>query len=190
MKKNNFTFIVDDNFLSEKNKKFIKDVLLSKEYPYYLVPNMTTFDKNSFFLSDVLVRPEHRPKNNLVPTIKYADEFLDILANFCKNNTKKLPKLKYEILRIAVNMTYRNTLDLEKNKSPIHYDHNYLHYQLLIILDECDPKSPTVILDGDEKTILKKVYPKKYQGCCFSTKPHYGIMPRYGLRPMLVITFR
>jgi len=73
---------------------------------------------------------------------------------------------------------------------PTHQDHHFDHYQMLIYVNDMkDKDSKLVILDDDEKTILKEVYPDKFKGLIFDNKPHYHYYPKQGTRWVMVCTF-
>ena len=175
-------FIEDENFILDKDKKFIEKVVFEEQnFPFYLQPFQTIFDKKPVFVHQLLRRPEKRKTGEFFNS-PYSDTFISILNSFCSNNY-----IKYnEMLRCAINISFWN----DTQKCEIHSDHIFPHCQLLICLNDTDPNSETVILDDDKKTELLRVKPKKYKGIYFENKPHYHYYPRSGYRAMLVYTFR
>ena len=174
-------FVEDNNFLNLEQKDFIEKTVLSPFFPFYYQTNSTSYDKNSTLSHIIKVRPEIRKEGENFNS-SFGNKFEDILISFCKKNNIKFT----ESLRIAVNFTYNNGAEF----CPTHLDHEFPHKQLLIYLnDPLDKKTKTVILDDDEKTILKEVYPEKYKGICFENKPHYHHYPKIGERIVAVYTF-
>tara|TARA_Y100000114_G_scaffold64752_1_gene59306 strand:- start:153 stop:710 length:558 start_codon:yes stop_codon:yes gene_type:complete len=175
------------NFLSEENKKFINNVLLSGTFPYYV----SEFDSNhphdpkdpsyKFFGHTVLQRKEDRNKERVFNS-NYAKETLDILRNlFIKAKIKEV-----EFFRIAYNFTF----NLGQDKSFIHTDHEYDHFQAIIYLTKTlDKNTPTVLVNSKNKP-LEKSYPEPGKGIIFKKHPHYQVFPKKGARLVLVATFK
>ena len=171
-------FVEDKNFLNLEQKEFIEKNVLSSFFPFYFQKKTIS---NSILTHIIKVAPEIR-KEGEVFNSSFGNIFEDMLKTFCKKNNIEFK----ESLRIAVNFTYNNGVDF----CPTHLDHEFPHKQLLIYLnDPLDKKTKTVILDDDEKTILKEVYPEKYKGVCFENKPHYHYYPKIGERIVAVYTF-
>jgi len=176
-----------ENFLSEKNIKFINDVILNYKFPFYHQTS-SCFDNNNqpdnrCFLSHVILRRiEQRKENELRYDSIYYPEVLDILNSFFKK-IKIKPK-KY--LRIAINYSYNNGY----KKSGVHLDHPEIeHKQVIIYLNDClDKSAGTVILDKNKK-VIKKVFIKKYKAILFGNDLHYQYFPKKGHRLILVCTF-
>lgn len=176
-------FIEDDNFLKQEHKDFIKNVILNCEFPFFIQQYTTEKDDET---SGVLVhtlakRLENRSQDEWLCS-EYGHIFLDMAETFFKKNN-----ISYKTLhRAAVNFTYNTGTE----RCSTHLDHDFPHKQLLVYLNEVkDKNSKTVILDNDEKTVLKEVYPKEYKGVCFDAKPHFHIFPKVGSRIVFVITF-
>lgn len=173
-----FYYVESENFLSNKDKKFIDNVILSNNFPYKYRTQCVPGDGNSFMVHNALERPKkgERIQSN------YFEQLGQILISFCRKNNIELN----EILRTAVNLTFNNG----SKQSPDHVDHDYPHKQLIVYFNDCkDKNSYTVILDKNKK-ILKKVKPKQYKGVCFEALPHYAVFPKKGERIIGVYTFR
>jgi hypothetical protein len=171
-------FIEDDNFLKEHQKDFINNVVLSSNFPYFYYPFSVNGDGNSHLTHIVKNRPENNGQWNSI----YKDQFIDIFETFCKKNN-----ITYkEIFRCAVNISF----NVKDKKSPIHYDHEFKHRQIIIYLNNpLDNNSNTVILDKEKINIIKEIKPKKYKAICFDNLPHFMYYPQKGERFALIYTF-
>jgi hypothetical protein len=176
-------YVEDDNFLTQEQIKFIDNIFVSRQMPFYYQPDSVKGDTISFFANIIKDRPEYSQSGVEINSFEYYSLFKDILITFCTKN-----KINFkEILRIAVNITYNNGVE----KCPVHKDHDYPHNQLLLYLNEpLDKLSRTVILDDNEQTILKEITPERFKGVCFENKPHYHHYPKIGERIVAVYTFR
>jgi|694.fasta_scaffold33071_10 hypothetical protein len=175
-------FIEDENFLTNKQKLFINQMVLGDNFPYFLQSVSHIDGGDSFMCHIALNRPEERNKTDGINS-PYYENFKEMLETFCKKNNIVLN----EIFRIAVNLTY----PIGKEDSLIHIDHNFEHKQLIIYYNEpIDKDSNTVILNKDGKTILKEISPKKFKGVCFESNPHYLKYPKNGERVIGIFTFR
>lgn len=177
MEYNSSQIIKSDNFLSKEQKKYINDVLLSDDFPYYLNNHSVGKDGIIFLSHIVLHRPEFRNHPDDINSAHY-NEIKDILDSFLFKNKINITKF----LRISLNLTFNNGY----KKTTIHQDHDCEHKQILIALNNMDSKSDTIIVDKKNKIHLKH---KQYRGYCFGNKPHYNIIPSKGIRLMLVATF-
>lgn len=177
--------IIDDDFLSNKDKEFIEEAILTSFFPFYWNANQCynkdkTPDDIGFLCHTVVKRPELRSKDEPFFNSSLGEHFVNILDSFSKKN-----KIKYkEILRIAVNFTF----NVGTTKSLIHNDHDFFHKQLLVYLTDNENAS-TFLLSKDKKKVIKKVNPKKYRGFMFEDCPHYMQMPEKGKRIVIVFTF-
>ena len=174
--------IEDNNFLSKKSKNFINEVVLGNNFPFYLQKECTDNDENKFLSHIVLTRLEDR-KNNEEFNSYLHTYFTDILNEFTKKHN-----IKYkEILRIAVNLSFK----IKNEIAPIHIDHNFEHNQLLVYLNDLEDKESYTLLYNESKTkIVKKIIPKQYKGVFFNKIPHTAVFPKIGERIVLVFTFR
>ena len=174
--------IEDNNFLKLKQKKFIDEIILSDEFPYFLNTNAVRGDNNSFLSHTIIKRPEERKKDEPLYNSYFANKSIEIFKSFIVKNKINCE----ELLRCAVNLTYKT----HDKKCPVHTDHGYPHRQLLIYLNDCkDKEAKTVLLDNTGK-ILHKIAPEQYKGVCFNSCPHYMIFPKKDIRVVLVYTFR
>lgn len=174
-------FIEDDYFLTEENKNFINNIVLSNNFPYYIQKGSLKSDNKYILYHTILKRPEDRKEGETFNS-SFHPGFSSIVYSFFKKHNIK----SKEILRMSVNYTFNNT----HKKSGIHTDHNYKHNQLLVCLNDPEDKNAkTVILNKKDK-IFKSVVPKQYNGICFSSVPHYMYFPKFGHRIMFVCTFR
>ena len=176
----------NNNFLTKNNIDFINNVVLNKDFPYFInyYDNREKIDlssTNNIFLSHtVQIRLEDC---NLKEAINspYYDATLDILNSFCKSINQKVNFFT----RINYNLTFNNG----KIKSHIHKDHDgFDHKQIIIYLNDCDKEATTCIVDNKNK-LLKEITPEKYKGICFNSLKHYQKFPKIGHRVILVATF-
>ena len=182
-------FLIEDkNFLTEEQKSDLNNYVLGNndkkivsQIPYFIQPDATPKEGVLPFplLTHVLIhRPEDRTDEKLFNS-EYGSFFLDMVKNFFKKNN-----INYKgILRLCLNFTFNNGY----KKSRVHVDHEYTHKQLIVYLNNCDPKSYTVIKNNKKEI---KIRPEKYKGVCFDGVKHYHISPTYNYRLVLVCTFR
>lgn len=174
--------IEDKDFITEEQKTFIDEIILSSNFPYYLNSTTVETDNNTFLNHVVLKRPEERESGAPLFNSPYSDPIVEIFKSFIVKNKINCE----ELLRCAVNLTYKT----HDKKCPVHTDHGYHHKQLLIYLNDCkDKEAKTVLLDNTGK-ILHKIAPEQYKGVCFNSCPHYMIFPKKDIRVVLVYTFR
>ena len=174
-------YIEDKKFLIGRLKKFIKDVFMGDNFPFYILKNAATKD-GCDILTHII---KHRVESINIGDPEFNSSFypdaLNIVNSFFNKNKIKFKK----ILRIAFNLTYNNGFD----KCGIHEDHSYPHKQLIIYLnDVLDKNSKTIILDKNKKK-FKEINPEKYKGVCFDSHLHYHYFPKKGKRIVLVTTF-
>ena len=186
--KKNMRVIESNNFLTQRNKDFIDHVYDDRQVPFYITPSTASkknkkgrfiYKRNDITLCHVLLnRKEHR-RDGEYSNSSILPEAINILDNFTKKNN-----IEYkEVFRAALNYTYNNGHEY----GGFHVDHSYDHYQLIVYLNDCDPKSVTLIKD---KNKIIKIKPKKYKGVMFKNVPHNMKFPEKGERLILVITFK
>ena len=175
-------FITNNNFLSKDSLNFIQQTVLSNSFPYYYSPNTihNPPDNNAYMSHDVLRRPEERAKGEMFNST-YGEQFLRILKEFADATNIEVK----DVYRISVNITFAGITE----SCPTHTDHPYPHKQLLIYLNDCDPKAETVVLSEDKSRVLHNISPEKYKGVCFGSSPHYMMFPKKGARIVAVFTF-
>jgi hypothetical protein len=175
-------FIEDKNFLKKEQINFLENEILTDRFPWYHHSDCVIGDNFSNLQHVVKIRPEWKKEGDPEYNSIFGEKFFNIFLTFCKKNNVSFK----EIFRIALNYTYNPGQPIGK----IHQDHNFNHKQLIVYLnDPLDKKSETIILDDNEKIILKKIIPEKYKGICFENKPHYLIYPKIGYRIVIVYTF-
>jgi hypothetical protein len=174
-------YVESENFLSNRNKKFIDNIILKSNFPYVYRTQCVPGDGNSFLVHNVLERPEKRTSKELYQS-KYFEELGQILISFCRKNNIPLK----EMLRVAVNLTFNNG----SKQSPIHIDHNYPHKQLIVYFNDCKDKNAYTVILNEKNKVFKKIKPKQYKGICIDALPHYAIFPKKGERIIGVFTFR
>jgi hypothetical protein len=176
----------NNNFLTKENIEFINNVVLNKDFPYFInyfndnEKLSLSLSKNIFLSHTVQIRLD---TCNLKEAINspYYEITLDILKNFCKSINQKVNFFT----RINYNLTFNNG----KIKSHIHKDHDgFDHKQIIIYLNDCDKEATTCIVDNKSK-LLKEIMPEKYKGICFNSLKHYQKFPKTGHRVILVATF-
>ena len=179
-------FKQSNKFLSIKSKKFINEIVLGKNFPYYPQYmhkyNMPGKKQTRFFMCHIVVkRPEDRVKGVFWNSNHYMS-FINIINEFCEQQKIKIDSF----YRMCVNLSFNNGCE----RSEIHRDHDFPHHQIIIILNNPqDKNAETVILDNKNK-IIKKIKPAQYQGICFDGKSHYVKIPKFGHRVALVATFK
>jgi len=179
---NRFEIKESDNFLSKENIKFINETVLSNRFPWYSEFTKTnSTNLNYFFLAHTVQRRlEEYPIDQIVNSPDFFNPTVDILKNFLKSINERYNFF----LRISYNFTFNNGHD----RSQIHRDHPYKHRQIVIYLNDADPKSKTCILDDNNK-IIKEITPKKFKGVSFDYVDHFHYFPKKGFRVSLVATY-
>jgi len=170
-------------FLSKEQIRFIEEIILVKEFPFYFI-NKTVSEKdplqNDSFLAHVILNRIEQQHLSKAINSNYYDPVVNILTSFLDS-----VKEEYSFFtRIAINLTYNNGFE----KSSIHRDHEYEHKQIIIYLNDCDKDSKTIILNDKEESI-KEITPEKYKGVCFGSNLHYHFFPKKGNRIILVATY-
>ena len=89
----NKILLESDNFLSNKQKKFIKELLEKVELPFYMGPAFGKKINYPYLCHTILRRPEDITETNSIYSSKYAietrfnskyaDVFLEFLFAFC-----------------------------------------------------------------------------------------------------------
>ena len=176
-------YIEDKNFIDKNEIKLINKVLYDVNTPWYLQPFAEDKNKlNPLFTHSIIRRPEDRDEDELFKSSpEHRGIFIHLLTKFCKKNNYKLD----EMLRCAINFTFDNNTE----KCGVHQDHDRPYHQLLIYLNEADENAKTIVLDDDEKTVLKEIKPEAFKGVLFDGKPHYHYFPKKGFRIVVVYTF-
>ena len=175
-------YIEDKDFLSNEQKEYINNTILGNRFPMFLNKDDVGNGNGNNWLSHTILERKELRANNKVDN-PYADFFFGMLTSFAKKHN--IPD--GELLRCCVNFNFSDKLI----KSDIHIDHDFPHNQLIIYLNQPqDTRSTTVILDDDNKTVLKEVEPEQFKGVCFENKPHYHYYPRIGYRAVCVYTFK
>tara|TARA_R100001244_G_scaffold59207_1_gene49863 strand:+ start:174 stop:713 length:540 start_codon:yes stop_codon:yes gene_type:complete len=172
------------NFLSRKSKKFINEIVLAQgSFPFYIhhMHHMHPSKKQvRVFMGHVIKERSNNIKE--IWNSPYYREFIDIINEFCEQKKIKIKGF----YRICVNLSFNNGYE----RSEIHEDHDFPHYQIIIFLNKPEDKdAETVILDKKNK-IIKKITPVQYQGICFDKHLHYIKVPKFGHRVALVATFK
>lgn len=175
------SFIEDSNFLKDKHKTYINNVILGNNFPYYYQTNdIADGTGDSFLCHVVLSRPEERNNTDGINS-PHFNFFKDLLETFCKKHNMKV----IEIYRIAVNLTFYTG----NPTSLPHVDHVFDHKQLIIYLNNPKDKKSNTVVSNKNKQIIKEVSPKKYKGFCFDNSLHYLRYPKKGERILAIITF-
>jgi|TARA_R110000796_G_scaffold117468_1_gene230302 hypothetical protein len=190
MNKDNFLISESDNFLSNKHKKIITQLIEEAKLPFFMGPAFGKKINYPYLCHTILKRPEDRTKTNSTYGSKYAmekgfnseyaDIFLEFLFAFCDKQKVKINK----IFRIAVNLTFNIGIE----RCPTHRDHDFNHKQLIIYLTNPDRNAKTVLLNKKNK-IVNQITPKKYKGILFGACDHYMLYPKKGARMIVIYTF-
>jgi hypothetical protein len=186
-KKRNFFFIEDKNFLKKENK-FIEQYITQNDYfPYYL-QQKTTLNKNNKWNTDKLMchtiikRIEHRTEKDYEFNSPLGKYFLNLTKEFCKKHNILFNK----ILRCSINLSIKNV----RKKCNTHVDHDFPHYQIIMFLNKVkDLNSSLILLDKNEKKIIKKIKPDYLKTVCFEDVPHYHYYPNKDVRIVAITTF-
>tara|TARA_R100001015_G_C4632446_1_gene195997 strand:- start:2693 stop:3226 length:534 start_codon:yes stop_codon:yes gene_type:complete len=171
--------IVDDNFLSDENKKYINEFVLANNYPYYITNNSIGNDNHEFLAHVAVVRPENRNPNFKSVNSTEAVPLLEILNDFIEKNNISCTR----ILRCAVNLSFNNGF----KRTLSHVDHKFNHKSLLVYCTD-NPDAKTVLEKKGKK--FKEVLTKKYRGLYFENYNHYLTYPKKGMRVVIVFTFK
>ena len=177
----NDLFIEDRDFLSEDQKKYIDEVILQPNFPYYLQQNASPNDGNAGMCHIGLARSELRPEGS--SQFDYNSDFgpfaYQMLYAFATKNNFKIA----EMYRAAVNISFNTA----SGRSGTHHDHEFDHTMLVIYLNDPEDSDSDTVLIGDG--IEHRVKPEKFKGVCFDTCPHYATFPRFGVRVIAAISF-
>lgn len=171
--------IIDDDFISKENKKYIDEVILGSNFPYYINNNSVENDGHKYLVHTAIVRPEeHNPDfTNVNSTESIA--LLEILNDFVEKHKINCTR----VLRCSVNISFNNGFE----KTASHVDHKIKHKSLLVYCTD-NPEASTV-LEKDKK-LFKKVETKKYRGLFFEDYEHYLVYPKKDIRVVIVFTFK
>ena len=169
--------------ISKKNIDFLLKEITEQRLAFYLKHNKESEPTAPILYHQILKRREDRNSSEPVwnTTPEYEKLFTNIFEDFCK----KASINSTEIYRACLNLTFYVGI----KKCAPHSDHTYPYRQLLIYLNDADPKSKTVILDKKNK-IIKKITPQKNKGIMFDSSPHYHFFPTFGCRMVLIYTFK
>ena len=159
--------IQDDDFLSQENKNFINNTLLSDNFPFFY----NEWRNLSYMGHNVVLR-------NGLRNSDYYEDFMSMLYAFTTKHDIQVNR----ILRCSLNMTF----PLFEGTSPIHKDHEEEHKQLILYLNDVDCN--TVLCDEDRMPV-QHITPVQYRGVCFDNRYHYANLPRNGRRLIVVYTF-
>ena len=163
--------IEDDNFLPKDKKQFIDKVILGANFNYFLSEAFA--QKGYLYFSHAALvsksNKHYSPHYTALSSLFYS---------FCNKHNLTVKSIH----RININIT----VNINKKECIIHKDHPRKHKQLIIYLNDCDPKSCTLIYKNKK---LIKIKPKKYKAVCFDHYKHSFRYPRYGMRAVAVYTF-
>ena len=112
---------IDDNFLSDIQKKFLDQIFHSKVYNFQFVKNGVNSEELNHFIH--IVRDERGDLNSPL-----QDGLYDILLTFCKKNNIVCEK----VFRCAVQITFNYG---DNNKGVSHIDHPWDHNQFILYLN-------------------------------------------------------
>jgi len=171
--------IIDDNFMSEANKKYVDQFILGSDYPYYIQENSVENDNHIYMVHTAVTRPEGHDPSYPVVNSSESTALLEILYDFVEKHKINCTR----ILRCAVNISLNNGFE----KTASHVDHKYKHKSLLVYCTD-NPEASTV-LEKDNK-IYKQVETKKYRGLYFEDYKHYLKYPKKDIRVVIVFTFK
>jgi len=170
------------DYLTEQDKKFIKETVLGPNFSYYLNDHTVKTDsivdaKNYFFSHTIILRPELRN-----PDFPYNSEHFEYFVKLISRVVKKIDINLKEIYRMSLNLTFSNGID----GCPEHQDHDYKHKTIILYLNECDEEASTFIVDENKTHEIKPTF---NTGVYFGSNIHSMKNPKHGLRLVLVTTF-
>jgi len=167
--------IIDDNFMSDKNKKYVDERILGVDYPYYIKKNSVD-NENHYHMSHIgLLKDEANnvgyPLINSVET-KYL---LEILNDFVEKHKISCTR----VLRCNVDLSF-NT-GSEKTAT-------YMEHKSLLVYCTNNPEAKTVLEVKGKK--FKEIPPKKYRGLYFDNYAYYNTYPKKDIKVAIVFTFK
>lgn len=166
--------IIDDNFLSDIQKKFLDQIFNSRTYNFKFLRDGADSEELNHFCH--IIRDLDGEQNSPLQHGLY-----DILLTFCKKNNIVCEK----VFRCAVQVTFNLG---ENNRSVNHVDHLWDYNHFLLYLN--DTTGNTVIMDKDNKNVEKIVEPKKYRGLVFDKRYHHYYFPLSKTRRVIAYTFK
>lgn len=119
---------------------------------------------------------KHEPKSDM---IGFARSMLDLFL------VKTDMPHKYEILRSAINLTFKQSKD--SRVGLYHFDHDYSHKQFIMMINDHSVGGGTMVKVNNESIFLPSVYKGAYMFDCLE---HAAVDPEYGARIMLIVTLR
>lgn len=171
--------IIDDSFITEHQKTFVEQEVLTDAFPWYYADHQLYDDGYGFMFHLLANRAENVPPEERQNS-SYYSFFKSVLDGFCVKHN-----IEYkEIYRMCINSTGLCT----KEQSGFHYDHDFPHRQLLVYLTDC-PTSRLLIADENEN-VTQEFTPKAFHGISF-TRLNHAIKYRKeeGRRIVVVYTF-
>lgn len=165
--------IEDKNILTKEEKKYIDQVMLNNNFPFYWNENQTFTDNYPYFSHCLKCRDTKEIRSN-----EYYF-FEKIFNRFCKKH-----KITYtEILRGCINLTY----PLDVKIGHIHKDHDFPYKQVIIYLTNSD-KAYTYLFNSKDK-VIKKIKAEKFKVVCFNDTKHAVSYPSYKDRRRVIAVF-
>ena len=170
---------IEDEFLSTEDFVWLVDNLVRNEnIPYYLNQNQHACDEQKFLGHTIVLRPE------LAGEEEEAKIRSETLYPIVKDLLKKGGETNFEILRASVNVTFRNSHD---RKTTWHHDHLCDYKHLIYYLTTHDD-APTVIKNTEGEEVVIDAFANR--AVFFERQLHRGTMPEYGLRAVIVVTYK
>lgn len=165
--------IIDNEFLTKKQKEIIEDLFSEQKLPLYYSPHAANEDGVIHLVHQIV-------RKGIINSTLYEILAKDILIQFCNNNNIKCNKIH----RCAINITF----PLNSIKScDIHTDHEFDYKHLLLYLNNTD--GDTILLEDDKKTEKARITPEQYKGVMFDKCWHYQELPSKLDRKVMVFTF-
>ena len=171
--------IIDDNFLSLQNKRYIDETILGDNFPFYISNNSVGEDNHKFLAHVAVKRPEgHDPAMGSFNSSEYIS-LLDMLNSFVEKHNISCTR----VFRCSVNLSFNNGF----KRTISHVDHEFKHKNLIIYCS--DNKEAKTVLEKDGKK-FKEIEAVKYRGLYFEDYKHYLIYPKKDVRIIVVFTFK
>lgn len=192
MKLEDFTYMVDDDFLPEGMSEHVRKTLLDGDADWKLGKSLlgrykfkTNIDpyegpqfNHLFFINSRIYSP-------------YWEDALSILAEFCDKHNIEV----HAMIRCKSNLTFPDTaIDDEPTETP-HVDHAYPHFVFLYYVNDAD--GDTILyneqFDDTKEVVITKlaeVSPKQGRGLLFNgSLYHSPSVPKNGYRAVINMTF-
>lgn len=173
--------VIDNDFLSEDNKNFISDTVLSNDFNYTIDHS----NKNQIILQHKILKgSEEVGQYDDRVVSPYFDQFKKIFVDFLK----KYPHSCKVLLKMNVDL-YLPSKDKQTETKVVHENDDYR--QLIVYLNSSLSRSTkTLIYKGDYTEELYNIEAVQFQGINFEKLPVCQIFPKEGSIITLTVTYK